>query len=122
MEIVNLAALAPALTTQLRAPAVEDVPPAVLRRIALAHRRAQHLLREVQQLVEEQQDLEGVMVALGAVEDEDGYNHLREASGLRALDSTLGNAAAVISEPGGGLWCGGAPRPWPSTAWPLDLD
>lgn len=122
MEIVNMAALAPALAAQLRPVSVEDVPPAVLRRIAMAHRRAQHLLLEVQMLVEEQQDLEGIMVALGAVEDEDGYNHLREASGLRALDSVLGNAAATISEPGGGLWVGGPPRPWPATAWPLDED
>ena len=45
-----------------------------------------------------------------------------EATGLVALESVLGNAAAVISVAGGGLWCGGAPRPWPETAWQLPDD
>jgi hypothetical protein len=112
MKITNVAAVPPA--------PVEQIPPAVLRRIAHAHKRAQRLLHEATLLVEEQQDLEGIVVGHGAAEDEDGYNHVRETTGLVSLDSMLGNVAAVISEPGGGLWCGGAPRPWPITAWPLD--
>ena len=68
----------------------------------------------------EQQELESHLVALGAVEGEDTWQRLREGIGLAALDSVLGNAAADISGPGGGLWCGGAPRPWPATGWPLD--
>jgi hypothetical protein len=97
-----------------------ELPPAMLRQIAEAHRQAHRLLQDATVLVRQQQELEGALVALGAIEDEDTYEHLREATGLVALDSVLGNAAVAISAPGGGLWCAGAPRPWPATAWQLD--
>jgi hypothetical protein len=96
----------------------DTVPADVRRRIALAHQRAQRLLAEARLLVHEQQQLEGI-VALAAVDGEDGWQELRDATGLAALDSVLGNVAADISAPGGGLWCGGPPRPWPATAWPV---
>jgi hypothetical protein len=99
---------------------VDRVPADVRRRVAVAHRRAQRLLAEAEALVREQQELEGHLVALGAVEGEDAWQYMREYIGLAALDSVLGNAAADISGPGGGLWCGGAPRPWPATGWRLD--
>jgi hypothetical protein len=101
---------------------VDDVPSAVLQRIAAAHRQAQALLREASIVVREQQELEGILIALGGIEDEDAWNDLRQQTGLVALDSMLGNVAVAISAPGGGLWCGGPPRPWPSTAWPLEDD
>jgi hypothetical protein len=104
------------------APPLQDVPPEVRRRVALAHRRSLRLLAEASALVREQQELESAIVALGAVEGEDGWQGLREASGLAALDSVLGNTAADISAPGGGLWCGGPPRPWPATGWDLDAE
>jgi hypothetical protein len=103
-----------------QAPPSQRVPDDVRRRVALAHRRAQRLLVEAEALVREQQELESHLVALGAVEGEDSWQSLRELIGLAALDSVLGNAAADISAPGGGLWCGGAPRPWPATGWQLD--
>jgi hypothetical protein len=99
---------------------VDRVPADVRRRVAVAHRRAHRLLAEAEALVREQQELESYLVALGAVEGEDAWQYLREHIGLAALDSVLGNAAADISGPGGGLWCGGAPRPWPVTGWRLD--
>jgi hypothetical protein len=102
------------------APPLDDVPPEVRRRVALAHRRSVRLLAEASALVREQQELESAIVAQGAVAGEDAWQRLREACGLAALDSVLGNTAADISAPGGGLWCGGAPRPWPTTGWPLD--
>ncbi|HLM62761.1 MAG TPA: hypothetical protein VK306_00560 [Acidimicrobiales bacterium] len=97
----------------------DTVPTDVRRRIALAHQRAQRLLAEASSLVLEQQQLEGSIVAVGAVAGEDAWDELRNATGLAALDSVLGNVAADISAPGGGLWCGGPPRPWPATAWPV---
>ena len=96
-----------------------DIPADVLRRIAQAHRRARHLLEEATLLVREQIELESA-VGGRVVADDDLFYELRDASGLVALDSVLGNAAAIISAAGGGLWCGGAPRPWPATAWQLD--
>ena len=99
---------------------VDGVPAEVRRRVAVAHRRAQRLLAEAEALVREQQELESYLVALGAVEGEDAWQYMRGYIGLAALDSVLGNAAADISGPGGGLWCGGAPRPWPVTGWRLD--
>jgi hypothetical protein len=99
---------------------LDDLPPAMLRQIAEAYQRAQQHLSEAAVLVRQQQELEGALIAMGGFDDEDNYDHLREASGLTALDSVLGNAAAVISAPGGGLWCGGPPRPWPATGWNLD--
>ena len=98
-----------------------DIPTDVLRRIAQAHRRARHLLEEASLLVREQIELESV-VGARVVADDDLFYELRDASGLVALDSVLGNAAAIISAAGGGLWCGGAPRPWPATAWQLDAE
>ena len=102
------------------APPLDDVPAEVRRRVALAHRRSQRLRAEADALVREQQELEGAIVALGAVAGEEGWQRLREACGLATLDSVLGNAAAGISAPGGGLWCGGPPRPWPASGWHLD--
>ncbi|HEY8525100.1 MAG TPA: hypothetical protein VIL48_09065 [Acidimicrobiales bacterium] len=99
---------------------LEDLPPAMLRQIAEAYKRAQQLLSDAAVLVRQQQELEGALIAMGGIDDEDNYDYLREASGLTALDSVLGNAAVAISAPGGGLWCGGPPRPWPETAWKLD--
>lgn len=99
---------------------LDELPPAMLRQIAEAYQRSHQLLREATVLVRQQQELEGALIAMGGFDDEDNYDHLREASGLTALDSVLGNAAAAISAPGGGLWCGGPPRPWPQTAWKLD--
>src|SRR5215217_67214 len=83
------------------------VPADVRRRVAEAHERACRLLAEASALVQEQQLLEGSILALGVVEGEDVWDELREATGLAALDSVLGNVAADISAPGGGLWCGG---------------
>jgi len=100
---------------------VQDVAPDVLRRIAAAHLRARRLLEEATVLMREQVDLESA-VGGRAVADDDVLYELREATGLVALESVLGNAAAVISAAGGGLWCGGAPRPWPETAWQLPDD
>ena len=97
---------------------VHQLSPDVLRRIALAHRRARRLLEEATLLVREQVELESA-VGGRAVADDDVFYELREATGLVALDSVLGNAAAIISAAGGGLWCGGSPRPWPQTAWQL---
>jgi hypothetical protein len=97
---------------------LHHVSPDVLRRIALAHRRARRLLDEATLLVREQVELESA-VGGRAVADDDVFYELREATGLVALDSVLGNAAAMISAAGGGLWCGGGPRPWPETAWQL---
>jgi hypothetical protein len=96
-----------------------EVPTDVLRRIARAHRRARHLLEEASLLVREQIELES-SVGGRVVADDDLFYELRDATGLVALDSVLGNAAADISAPRGGLWCGGAPRPWPATGWRLD--
>jgi hypothetical protein len=102
---------------------LDDLPPAMLRQIAEAYQRAQKLLTDAAVLVRQQQELEGALIAMGGFDDEDNYDHLREVSGLTALDSVLGNAAAAISAPGGGLWCGGPPRPWPETGFALaDLD
>ena len=98
---------------------LDDLPPAMLRQIAEAYQRAQQHLSEAAVLVRQQQELEGALIAMGGFDDEDNYDHLREASGLTALDSVLGNAAAAISAPGGGLWCGGPPRPWPQTGFDL---
>ena len=98
---------------------LDDLPPAMLRQIAEVYQRAQKLFSDAAVLVRQQQELEGALIAMGGFDDEDNYDHLREASGLTALDSVLGNAAAAISAPGGGLWCGGPPRPWPETAFDL---
>jgi hypothetical protein len=117
MKLVTEAAADPGASPALK---LDELPPAMLRQIAEAHHRAQQLLRDATVLVRQQQELEGALIAMGGFDDEDNYDHLREASGLTALDSVLGNAAAAISAPGGGLWCGGPPRPWPETAWKLD--
>jgi hypothetical protein len=98
-----------------------EIPADVMRRVAHAHRRARRLLEEATLLVREQVELESV-VGGRVVADDDLFYEVREATGLVALDSVLGNAAAIISAAGGGLWCGGAPRPWPSTAWQLPDD
>lgn len=117
MKLVSQTAAVPEVSPALK---LDDLPPALLRQIAEAHRQAHKLLREATVLVRQQQELEGALIAMGGFDDEDNYDHLREASGLVALDSVLGNAAVAISTPGGGLWCGGPPRPWPETAWQLD--
>jgi len=98
----------------------DDTTLATRLRAVEAYQRALQLLAEAEALVREQQELESYLVALGAVEGEDAWQYMREYIGLAALDSVLGNAAADISGPGGGLWCGGAPRPWPVTGWRLD--
>jgi hypothetical protein len=98
---------------------LDDLPLAMLRQIAETYQRAQKLLNDAAVLVRQQQELEGALIAMGGFDDEDNYDHLREVSGLTALDSVLGNAAAAISAPGGGLWCGGPPRPWPETGFQL---
>jgi hypothetical protein len=92
----------------------DDVTVAVRLRAAEAHRRALRLLEDTVELVREQRRLERDLAV--AVGDDSGwaYDVGREASGLVALDSVLGNAAAEIAEAGGGLWCGGPPRPWPT--------
>jgi hypothetical protein len=117
MKLVTETAADPEATPRLK---LDDLPPAMLRQIAEAYLRAHELLSEAAVLVRQQQELEGALIAMGGFDDEDNYDHLRESSGLTALDSVLGNAAAAISAPGGGLWCGGPPRPWPDTAWGLD--
>lgn len=116
MKLVTEAAADPEVSPCLK---LDDLPPAMLRQVAEAYQRAQRLLSDAAVLVRQQQELEGALIAMGGFDDEDNYDHLREVSGLAALDSVLGNAAAAISAPGGGLWCGGPPRPWPETAWPL---
>lgn len=116
MKLVTEAAADPEVSPNLK---LDDLPPAMLRQIAEAYQRAQQLLSDAAVLVRQQQELEGALIAMGGFDDEDNYDHLRETSGLTALDSVLGNAAATISAPGGGLWCGGPPRPWPETAWKL---
>jgi hypothetical protein len=107
------AEVTPALT-------LDDLPPAMLRQIGEAYLRAQRLLSDAAVLVRQQQELEGALIAMGGFDDEDNYDYLRETTGLGALDSVLGNAAAAISAPGGGLWCGGPARPWPETGWDLE--
>ena len=101
-------------TTAPRRPrGADDVTVAVRLRAADAHRRALRLLADTVELVREQQRLEQVLAdAMG--DSGWAYEAGREASGLVALDSVLGNAAAAIAEAGGGLWCGGPPRPWPA--------
>ncbi len=126
MELVTEAAAVATEPEVSPALKLDDLPPALLRQIAEAYLRAQRLLSDAAVMVRQQQELEGALIAMGAFDDEDNYDHLREASGLTALDSVLGNAAAAISAPGGGLWCGGPPRPWPETGFDLaelaDLD
>jgi hypothetical protein len=117
MKLVTEAAADLEVSPRLK---LDDLPPALLRQIAETYQQAQRFLREAAVLVRQQQELEGALIALGGFDDEDNYDHLRETSGLTALDSVLGNAAAAISAPGGGLWCGGPPRPWPETAWKLE--
>jgi hypothetical protein len=117
MKLVTETAADPEVSPALK---LDDLPPAMLRHVAAAYTRAQQLLSDAAVLVRQQQELEGALIAMGGFDDEDNYDHLREASGLAALDSVLGNAAATISAPGGGLWCGGPPRPWPETGWKLD--
>jgi hypothetical protein len=99
---------------------VDGVPATVRLRTAAAHRRAMRLHAEALALVREQQELESAVVAVAGADVGATYDVLRETTGLAALDSVLGNAAVEIAAPGGGLWCGGPPRPWPDTAWPLD--
>ncbi|HEX8802617.1 MAG TPA: hypothetical protein VF743_00450 [Acidimicrobiales bacterium] len=99
---------------------VWDVSADVRRRIALAHHRARALLEETNALVREQMALETAVDRVGGSLPTDDYQGLRRASGLVALDSVLGSAGRAIAAAGGGLWCGGDPRPWPATGWQLD--
>lgn len=95
----------------------DDVMVIVRLRAAAAYRRALRLLTEAVALVEEQQELEEAVTAVAGTDDGWMRGALREATGLAALDSVLGNAATEIAAPGGGLWCGGPPRPWPEEVW-----
>ena len=98
-----------------------QVPTAVRLRAAAAYLRGARLYAEAQALVEEQRLLEAAVVdATGVPAASAAHDEVRDATGLVALDSVLGNAAVLISASGGGLWCGGPVRPWPDSAWPLD--
>jgi hypothetical protein len=98
-----------------------QVPTAVRLRAAAAYLRAARLHAEARAVVEEQHLLEAAVVdATGIAAGTAAHDDVREATGLVALDSVLGNAAVLISAPRGGLWCGGPVRPWPDSAWPLD--
>ena len=92
----------------------DDVTVAIRLRAADAHQRALRLLADTVELVREQQFLEHALADAVGGDCGWAYDAGREASGLVALDSVLGNAAAAIAEAGGGLWCGGPPRPWPA--------
>ena len=91
----------------------DDTTLATRLRAAEAYHRSLRLLAEAETLVREQQLLECELVAAAGTDVGWPYDDLRQATGLAALDSVLGNVAARIAAAGGGLWTGGPPKPWP---------